>query len=208
MVLTTLLISWCCGCLVSCTETTVDTILPTDALPTDNTPTDNTPKSFLNIAPKRRTTSSLEVRWKVPEGYILNKSYLQARRLHEGDQQVSVVTSDLGNATSKFVINDLMTDSKYEICLYGEVARVSYNASADMEGDIVECVKMSTVPLIRADSLIVLFCVIGYIVLMILIGYLCWRRAHKQKEEELLKEEEESDDDEKAHENGDQVGDC
>ena len=198
-VLVTLLISWFCGSLVSCTETTVSHTI-------QNMPTSpaQTPEQFLNISPRRRTTSSLEVRWKVPDGYILSKSYLEAKRMNSGDQGVSVVTPDLGNATSKYEISDLMTNSKYEICLYAEVTKIDPNITSDMEENIVRCTTMSTVPLIRADSLIVLFCVIGYLLLMILIGYLCWRRAHKQKEEQLLNDEDDSDEEEKARENGDQ----
>ena len=65
------------------------------------------------------------------------------------------------------------------------------------------CELVSTIPLVLASSLVVLFCVLGYIFLMVLIGYCVWKQhmkkalaeqEEKEEEEEKLKSKEQPSD--------------
>ena len=42
-----------------------------------------------------------------------------------------------------------------------------------------QCLAYSTIPVVRYQDLLVLACVVGYLLLMCIIGFLCWARARR-----------------------------
>ena len=132
--------------------------------------------STLHLKRKDSTPNSLLVTWQLPEEYEVGSFDTKTQK--EGSDS-EIIGPRVNGPITEYEIPDLMTNSKYEVCMV--MTLVPVNASSGLENETVrDCAIMKTPPAIRADSLIVLFCVIGYLLLMVLLGYLCWRRAMKQ----------------------------
>ena len=145
------------------------------------------------------STSSITVEWTIPSAYDAHiMEYMVQARKKDSD---SVLRSPSITPTERlYEVADLMTNSHYEICIYAK-----FKEGHEVNGSIPEaCDELYTLALIRNDSLIALFAALGYIVLMILIGYLCWYCAQKRskgaasedgsgdEQEELLEKKDDS----------------
>ena len=86
---------------------------------------------------------------------------------------------DLSHTKSAFPsiqIRDLISNSKYLICVEFHVTDIA-GLDLDFEGRREQCLTLATIPVVRYQDLLILACVVGYLLLMCLIGLLCWMRA-------------------------------
>lgn len=133
---------------------------------------------FLSVQYNESSTTTIHITWDVPETNDIRHYYVQSRRKDRSD---IIRSPPLPSSRRNYVIHDLVRNSEYQVCVY---------AHFDNETSTSNCTDMGTIPLIRDDSLIGVFCALGYILLMILLGYLVWR-YHKRKSEKKLLESEE-----------------
>lgn len=128
-------------------------------------------------------TNEIDINWISHSSFNddVKRYYITAQK--KGSENM-LTSPDMESDVREFLIEDLVHESDYEICLYAEMKN----------GTLIDtCDDYFTIPFVRDDSLIVLFCVLGYIFLMILIGYLCWSYAKKKAEAEYEEEEEEEE---------------
>lgn len=167
----------------------VTTLSTADVLTTLST---TPPPLKLSLSHVKSSTSSIKVNWSVPNGYFLKEYRIQATK--ETSDSLMVSPTFHGDNETDYELHDLMTNSDYLVCIDAIVTGLNNT-------EYIECISSFTIPVIRVDSVVVLCCVLGYLLLMVLIGYLCWRRAHKKKAEQEAEEEEGG---QKTQENGDQ----
>ena len=138
-------------------------------------------KPELELIHKESTTSSIELEWIVADPSLVENFVVQSKKINSE----SITKSGLIEEYS-YVVEDLRTNTNYEICVL-----VNYKDAASEDG--VECVIFSTVPLIRFSSWIALLGVLGYVLLMVLLAYICWR--HKMNQLQAEEDEEALDPD-------------
>ena len=145
-------------------------------------PTTPTPPVFeVELVHVRSFINAISVSWATHKSFNDDVKRYYATATKVGS--LNVLTSpDITSDIRQFEFEDLVHESDYMICLYCEMEN----------GTLIEdCEQLDTIAFIRDDSLIILFCVLGYIGLMILLGYFCWSYAKKKAEEEAMEEEEE-----------------
>lgn len=152
---------------------------------TTDVPTTYIPPVFgIELLHSGSNVNHIDVRWESHESFNddVKRYYLTAQKRGS----LNVLTSpDLDSDVREYLIEDLIHNSYYEVCLFAELKNGTTVEDCEDE--------WFTIEFIRDDSLIILFCVLGYIFLMILIGYLCWSYAKKKAEEEAEEEEEEAE---------------
>ncbi|KAK2150462.1 hypothetical protein LSH36_404g03016 [Paralvinella palmiformis] len=119
------------------------------------------------------------VKWNVSDEFQI-ESYT-IRHQKKGRQAITY-SGLLYNATDGYLITDLHPNSHYDVCLV--VKLLEDDLCEKSEEACVSCVEMSTIPLIRDDSLIAVLLTLGVIVFLILIAYICWHYAKKKLEKE------------------------
>ena len=143
----------------------------------------------IDLKHKESTTSSITIGWKVPNGYEVSEYEVVSRKT---SSNATTYSGPLDPEEDQYLISDLARNTEYEICVK---AKVELDEDAADEEEQV-CKLVFTIPLVLVSSLVVLFCVLGYIALMILIGYCVWKRhtnkilaeqAEKEEEEEKMK---------------------
>ena len=152
-----------------------------------------TPEVFhIDFEHRESTTSSITIGWKVPNGYEVSEYEVISRK---SSGNATTFSGPLDPGDNEYLISDLARNTEYEICV---TAKVELDEDTDEEEEKV-CELVSTIPLVLVSSLVVLFCVLGYIGLMILIGYCVWKQhmkkmlaeqEEKEEEEEKLKSKE------------------
>jgi len=130
--------------------------------------------------------NEIDVRWESHPSFNDEVEGYHFTVVKEGSTNV-LTTKDLDSDVRSFEIEDLVHESDYRVCLYTQMKNGT---------EIERCDDFNTIAFVRDDSLIILFCVLGYIALMILLGYFCWSYAKKKAEAE--EEEEEEEDEEKG----------
>ena len=130
------------------------------------------------------TPHSLLVGWNVTVGgYRVSSSHIDIT-LKKKNRDVTMHVQ-VSASLSQYEVPDLTANSKYTVCLSAELTEMETSESAPHE----QCVSMKTPPTIRADSILGLLAVIGYLLAMVLLGYSCWSRANSGSEEEEADEE-------------------
>ena len=126
----------------------------------------------------------IEVGLAVAHGWSVDKWIITSYK--KGENQ-TITTATVDEDVSSFVIKDCQKTTEYYVCGKAYLNETFYDE---------ECGEFSTPVAIYKKTLIILFGVLGYILLMILIGYVVWRRDYKAAEARLL-ENEEGEDEEK-----------
>jgi len=147
----------------STTEQTTDTILVST----------EPPAFSLVLQEIESSTSTIKLNWTVPRNYEIKYSRVQSNRIDS-----DAITSSPELTETEYEVEDLKRETKYNICV------TVYNEGTEYDGT-QKCDTFATIKLIRDDSLIALFGVIGFLLLCILGGYLCWKyQASKHKKDE------------------------
>lgn len=121
----------------------------------------------INLTHVESDTSHIDIAWVlVPAGYEVDSWVVQAQK---EDSESLIISPSLNATTRDYSVEDLMAKTDYVICLIASAANESWS------GEVTTCEDMSTIALIRWDSIYVLFLVIGYLLLMVLIGIICWK---------------------------------
>ena len=152
------------------------------------TSADNTVIHELSMT--RSDVHEILVSWNISDQYDVD--YCSLTHQKEGSQAITY-SGSLYNATDGYLISDLVPDSEYKICLILTLAHSDQCEKS--EESCMECVPMSTIEIIRDDSLIAVIVTLGIILLLILIGYLCWYCAKRK----LERCDDDDDDDECEH---------
>lgn len=154
----------------------------------DFTQTTPTPESFnIKLKHKESTTSSILIGFSVPSAYAVNEYEVITRKL---STNVTTYSGGIDGDSNEYLIKDLARNTDYEVCV---TAKVDPDEVSQEELDQDWCLPVSTIPIVLASSLVVLFCVLGYIALMILIGYCVWKRDTKKALAEMEEKEEEEE---------------
>lgn len=132
--------------------------------------------------------NNIKVIWDNHASFDDDVEYYYLTAQHEDSDDI-ITTPHLESNVRTYTLDNLMHNSYYNICLYAKMV--------ENDEPIHECTDdpFYTIEYIRDDSLVVLFCVLGYIFCMILMGYLCWSYAKRKAEEEAEEEEEEAEKD-------------
>ena len=109
----------------------------------------------------------------MPNGYEVSEYEVISRK---SSGNATTFSGPLDPDDHEYLISDLARNTEYEICV---TAKVELDEDIEDEEEKV-CELVSTIPLVLVSSLVVLFCVLGYIGLMILVGYLCVEAAHEE----------------------------
>jgi hypothetical protein len=135
------------------------------------------------------TTSSITINWTFPIEYVPKGSVLGAQV--EYFVQGGRFTSDIFPTwRSVFIMTNLNVATTYTICVKVYESLEKYSSpSSETSRTHAKCVKISTIPLIRKDSAVILVAVCGYFVFMGMLGFVQWRRkvaavARKTKRQE------------------------
>lgn len=128
-------------------------------------------------------TNHIEIQFDiVPANHTIVKYLVTAQKK---DSDSVIISPEINNTVTTYTIDDLMTDSEYEICATATVK----NSTGEFE--VQDCLAEETIPLIRADSLYILFIVLGYFIIMVLIGIICWKcNTPEEDEVEIIENEE------------------
>jgi len=132
------------------------------------------PPFSIRMQPVDSSTSSITFNWTVPRIYEVEYYVVNSRR---NDSEAITTSPQL--TETEYTIEDLRKESIYSVCV------TAYKDGADYH-QTEQCSLFKTIKTIRDDSLIALFCVIGFVLLCILGGFLCWKYQQRklQKEEE------------------------
>lgn len=156
----------------SSASTTESSIGITVATPTKE------PEFHIHLNHLSSSTSSITVEWYIPPTFEENiEDYLiEARKL---ESEAILTSPSLPSNETLYEIEDLATNSKYEICL-----QANFKPGMEIDGENHKvCNEMYTLALIRKDSIVALCIAIGYILLMVIIGIVCWMCAQKKSRE-------------------------
>jgi hypothetical protein len=135
------------------------------------------PEFSITLLHLESSTDTIKFNWTVPPNYEVTYSRVKSNRI---DSDAVTTSPDL--TETEYTIEDLRRDTSYNVCVS------VYNKDSEYDGS-TECETYSTIRLMRDDSLLALFAVIGFLLLCILGGYLCWKyqqskAAAKQEEAE------------------------
>jgi hypothetical protein len=134
-----------------------------------------------NFTAYKRTTSSIEITWKLPKDVSLVKASVYATR---ESSDVTVRGNEFtdedeeGEQVTSYVVTDLLPNSLYEVCME---ATILVNGKEESH---TECEAMKTIPYIRADSVYVFFIVLAVLLFIVLVGAAFWFLAKKRMESE------------------------
>ena len=144
------------------------TTLPPAIVDNDNSTVSTNATVFsFSIHEVQVNTDLIEIAFDInPVNFTVVKYVVTAQKK---DSDSVIISPDINNTVTQYTVHDLMTDSEYEIC-----ATVTLKNSTG-EFEETECLAEETIPLIRADSLYILFIVLGYFIIMVLIGIICWK---------------------------------
>lgn len=144
------------------------------------------PQFSVNFHRTSVDTNAIGIRWENDDDFDSAVSYYYVTAQREGSDSV-LRSANISNTDRTFNVEDLVHESGYTICLYAVMTNGTLARNCENDETL------ETIPFVRDDSLIVLFCVLGCILLMILLGYFCWSYAKKKAEEEYEEEEEEEE---------------
>jgi len=155
----------------------------------------------ISIQHLQSTTSSVRFKWStsIPDWMSVQNFEITATRL-DSDSKSVISYPPVPKYKNFFEAEDLVKDAKWEICVTTHLLNGTSSANPE-EVEVPTCFLSKTIPYIRADSLYWMFIVLGYIVLMIIIGYVSHRCAvaRKEKEEAEALAAEEDDEDKKQN---------
>jgi len=139
--------------------------------------------------------NEITIVWESPSAYNdeVDHYYLTATKI--GSENV-LTSPDLDSDVREYRIADLVHESDYQVCLYAVMKNgttIPDCSPTEVDPKDPNSEVYHTLAFIRDSSLVVLFCVLGYILLMILLGYICWSYAKKKAEAEYEEEEEEEE---------------
>lgn len=126
---------------------------------------------FVKLSHTRSTTKSITVDWTVPENSGVEGFRVETVKIGSQAKQISPILE--WNAT-EYVIEDLSRNTDYQVCVHALLAPTSNTTEQS-------CLDLYTIPFIRWDSLIALFIVLGIVLLLVVLGLLCWRHARNKQ---------------------------
>ena len=132
----------------------------------------------MNVRQVESSPHDLYFTWDLPQGMEIQDEF-EVKAQKRGSRSWIIAYGD-STATS-FHLADLMTNAHYTVCMSVTLTPVNNTEPASEAVNQRECAVMRTPPTIRADSVLVLLAVIGYLLAMVLLGYICWSRAHRQQ---------------------------
>lgn len=136
-------------------------------------PYDKRHYGVLNIDVIEATTSSLHVTWKLTNTSS-SDSIMESTVICE-TMNGKIVSDKLHSTTDSFLFQFLTSDTRYIVCVY--VLEKSTTANTSILH--YNCQPFSTIPLVRADSIVGVILTLGYFVLMVVMGYAAWWRKIK-----------------------------
>ena len=145
----------------------------------DTATNDKDKKEDSNIELKHveSSTSSIKIQWKLMKESDDIDHYEVTSQKKESDQTYHSTQLRFDHdGTMYYEVIDLVKDSDYEVCV---MARDENHNEVDKE-----CKFFSTIRLIRPDSLIGLFCALGFFAVCIILGYIFSRYAAKKAQAE------------------------
>ncbi|ELT92162.1 hypothetical protein CAPTEDRAFT_228258 [Capitella teleta] len=162
-------------------EVTANTPVETTA-PTTVFVTTEPPSFSIRMKHAQSSTSSITVEWSVPYNFEddMNDYQIQARKV---DSDVVLSSPSLPSNGTLYVIDNLVRNAEYEICV-----TASFKSVDDTKQ---QCENYSTLALLRFDSIVATLIAVGYILLMVIIGVICWLCARRRMERKEKDEEEE-----------------
>ncbi|XP_059169240.1 uncharacterized protein LOC131951010 [Physella acuta] len=143
---------------------------------------------ILHIEAGDISTSSIQVKWSLTNR-TSSDSKMEATALCETPNG-KIVSNKLTSSTRSFTFELLSSNTKYLVCVY----LLEKSSSSNTSILHYSCDIISTIPLIRVDSVVGVLLTLGYMGSMVGLGYVAWRRKVRQvrlQEEKLLEEEEE-----------------
>jgi hypothetical protein len=129
------------------------------------------PEFSIMVTRVRRSTSSITIEWKIPYNYEDDIDDYQITTRKEGSEDL-LSSRSLPNNGTLYEIENLVVSSKYHICITANFK------SGDAPSE--QCEEFETLGFIRTDSIIAMVIVLGYILLMIIIGIICWFCAQRR----------------------------
>ncbi|CAL1537714.1 unnamed protein product [Lymnaea stagnalis] len=136
-------------------------------------PYDKRNYGILDIDVIEATTSSLHVTWKLTN-MSSSDSVMESTVICETTNG-RIVSDKLHSATNSFHFQFLTSDTRYIVCVY--VLEKSTTANTSILH--YNCQPFSTIPLVRADSIVGVILTLGYFGLMVVMGYAAWWRKMK-----------------------------
>ena len=171
---------WLC---VSCALAQNSTEDATDADTTQAPQVSTTPPTLhIKFTHLDSGTDFIKFNWTTPKIFEFTYSIVKSQR---SDSEAIMTSPQL--TEQEYMLEDLRRETKYNVC-------VTIFQEGEEYSGYEQCTDFDTIKLIRDDSLIALFCVIGFLLLCILGGYLCWKYQQKKLEQE----EEDGDEGENA----------
>ena len=138
----------------------------TTAAPNDTATTATDPGEFgIVVIHEESDTSKISITWTVNDAGHDVESFIVESRKTDGKDKI--VSPPLNGSVRGYVVEDLRTNTEYQICL-----KPSVESKPDAQP---ECEVFKTLATIRKDSILVLLLVLGYLLLMIIIGIICWK---------------------------------
>lgn len=142
------------------------------------------PRTLLDITIGERQVSSVAITWDAPEEGEVTSYRIRAQKT---DSEDLIYSPSFDPPENEYLMENLMANSEYEICVLADLK------GKEGKDHLKDCRNVSTIPIVRVDSMLALFAALGFIFLMILIGILCWCCAHRRARRSAEEEEEEED---------------
>lgn len=166
----------------------ISSVVTTTVLPTTEQVSTEPPEFSIKVLENERSTSSIAIDWVIPKFYQDKVKNFEVQGKKRNSSAI-ISSTALTSEHRSYIIEDLRTNTDYEVCVFVTVVDIDgVNGPVEYE----DCKYLSTIAIMRVGSIIGLIVALGYILLMILLGYLCWR-YHKSKilAEQAKKEEDE-----------------
>lgn len=150
------------------------------------------------------SVSSIELSWKalVPDSIRVERYRITA--VKNGSEAVTT-GPPLKPTRTGYVVEDLVADSMYHVCVMVTLVNTTsliVEGAEGVEEEYRQCVHVATIPYILENSLYVLCGTIGFILFLVLVGFITWRCAmcHAEQAERKKDKGEGSGDAEKGEE--------
>lgn len=138
---------------------------------TASDPLPSASRQILQIHQVESRISSITIGW--TSNFSLSNYQVRAFSHHSG----MTLTGQPTNET-EYTLTDLMIDTPYDICVTAKVTEVTGSGSDD-ERTVEACLQLSTIPVVRVDSALVLLGVICFVVLSVVAALVCWKCSQK-----------------------------
>ena len=148
----------------------------TETMTAENSTTAEVPMTTegppLRLIHKESHTASIVVEWLVDEELTVDSLVIRSQKTGSDYMRHS---PELNVSSRVYVIPDLVVDSKYRVCVLAIVSQEDGET-----GELESCEVLYTIPYLRLDSILALVIVLLVLGFLVLLGLICWRRAHRK----------------------------